>query len=68
MKIDPAWGAMPPQWSIYFAVANVDETAALISRLGGKALGAVQDSPYGRIAEVADPSGAEIKVIQLSGR
>ena len=68
MQMDPAGGALLPQWGIYFAVANADESAALISRLGGKVLGAVQDSPYGRIAEAADPSGAEFKVIQLPAR
>ena len=28
MQIDPSWGGFQPQWMIYFAVANADETVA----------------------------------------
>jgi uncharacterized protein len=64
MQIDPSWGAFHPQWMIYFAVANADETAALITKLGGRVLGNVDDSPFGRLAAVMDPSGATFKIIQ----
>lgn len=64
MQIDPAWGEFHPQWAIYFSVANADETAAAIIRHGGKVLGNVDDSPYGRLATVMDPSGAMFKIIQ----
>jgi uncharacterized protein len=64
MQIDPAWGAFTPQWMIYFAVANADESAALITRHGGKVMGEVDDSPFGRLAAVMDPSGATFKIIQ----
>ena len=65
MQIDPSWGAMSPHWICYFAVANVDETAAKIAALGGKQFGSVDDSPFGRLAAVADPAGAMFKIIQL---
>ena len=45
MQIDPSWGGFHPQWMIYFAVANADETVATIVKLGGKVLGNVDDSP-----------------------
>ena len=64
MQIDPSWGNFPPQWSIYFLVANTDETAAVITKHGGKLLGAVEDTPFGRMAAVMDPSGATFKIIQ----
>lgn len=63
MQIDPSWGDFSSQWITYFAVANTDETAAEVSKLGGKVMG-VDDSPFGRIAALADPQGASFKVIQ----
>jgi len=64
MQIDPAWGEFHPQWMAYFAAANADETAALVTRLGGKGLGPVDDSPFGRIAALMDPSCAVFKIVQ----
>ncbi len=64
MQIDPAWGNLHPQWVIYFSVANTEETVATIVKHGGKVLGPIDDSPYGRFAAVTDPSGATFKVIQ----
>lgn len=63
MQIDPSWGDFRSQWVTYFAVANADETAAAVNKLGGKVMG-VDDSPFGRIAALADPQGATFKVIQ----
>ncbi len=64
MQIDPAWGNMPAQWINYFAVADADATAALIIKHGGKIMGNVDDSSFGRLAAVIDPSGAMFKIIQ----
>ena len=66
MQIDPSWGDFAPQWAIYFLVANTDETVAVITKHGGKVLGNVEDSPFGRMAAVMDPSGAMFKLIQAS--
>ena len=64
MQIDPAWDDFHPQWVTYFAVANADETAAAIVEHGGKMLGSVDDSPFGRLAAAVDPGGATFKIIQ----
>ena len=64
MQIDPSWGAMPAQWVSYFAVANADETAAIAVANGGKQMGGIDDSPFGRIAALADANGAIFKVLQ----
>ena len=64
MQIDPAWGDFHPQWSIYFLVNNTDETAAVITKHGGKILGNIDDTPFGRMAAVVDPHGATFKIIQ----
>lgn len=65
MQIDPAWGALHPQWMVYFGVANTDEAVALIAERGGKVMGPVEDTPFGRMAAVMDPAGAMFKVIQV---
>lgn len=64
MQIDPSWGNFPPQWVIYFLVENTDETAATIVEHGGKIMGPIDDSPFGRLAAVMDPSGASFKIIE----
>jgi predicted enzyme related to lactoylglutathione lyase len=64
MQIDPAWGDMNSQWINYFSVANADETVAIVTKHGGKVMGNTDDSPFGRIAALADPSGATFKILQ----
>lgn len=64
MQIDPAWGNMQTQWVNYFAVTNADETVATVLKHGGKNMGPVDDSPFGRIAALMDPFGAIFKIVQ----
>lgn len=64
MQIDPAWGNMATQWVSYFAVANADETVATAVKHGGKVMGNIDDSPFGRIAALMDPFGAIFKVVE----
>jgi predicted enzyme related to lactoylglutathione lyase len=49
-------------WSVYFRVADTDAALAQVERLGGAIVTPGQDSPYGRLATVADPTGAQFKV------
>ncbi len=64
MQIDPAWGEFHTQWIIYFSVANADATAEAVIAHGGRVMGKVEDSPFGRIAALMDPSGATFKIVQ----
>jgi hypothetical protein len=64
MQIGPAWGDFPSNWATYFAVADADKAAATITEHGGKVLGPIEDTPFGRMAAVADPFGAQFKNIQ----
>jgi uncharacterized protein len=65
MQIDPAWGGFHPQWVTYFGVANADETVALVTKNGGKLMGSIDDSPFGRIAALMDPAGATFKIVEV---
>lgn len=64
-----ATGVMPDEaagWRVYFGVASSDEAIAKITELGGTILDGPVDSPFGRIATVADPGGATFQICAMS--
>jgi predicted enzyme related to lactoylglutathione lyase len=59
MPIMAEWGAMPPNWGVYFAADDVDASAARAEELGGKICSPPTDIPgVGRFAVIQDPQGA----------
>ena len=54
----------PDRWSVYFGVENADETLARVVELGGTVSRPAEDTPYGRLAEAADSTGARFKIVQ----
>ena len=61
-------GEMPPRWSSYIAVDDVDAAAARVEELGGKVSMPPMDIPNtGRFCVVNDPTGAAISLITLEG-
>jgi predicted enzyme related to lactoylglutathione lyase len=54
---------VPAHWSIYFAVEDADAALARVVELGGTVVRAAEDTPYGRLAEAADPTGARFKLV-----
>ncbi|RRR76591.1 MAG: VOC family protein [Candidatus Viridilinea halotolerans] len=65
MQADPAWWTLPPQWITYFGVADADAAVAAVTANGGKALGAIEPTPFGRIATLSDPAGAQFKIVEV---
>lgn len=68
MAMGEEWGENPPpsHWNNYVAVNNADETAAKIIANGGTINHGPFDAPgVGRMAMVADPSGASFAIIQF---
>jgi predicted enzyme related to lactoylglutathione lyase len=57
------WGA-PTAWYVYFGTADADATAAKAVELGATVAQAPEDTPYGRLAELRDPTGATFKLHQ----
>jgi hypothetical protein len=55
---------VPAHWSIYFGTADADATLAKIVELGGTIVEPATDTPYGRLATAADPSGIQFKLLQ----
>jgi predicted enzyme related to lactoylglutathione lyase len=53
----------PASWQVYFGTTDVDATIAQAEALGGTVVDQPDDSPYGRLATLADPTGARFKVM-----
>ena len=54
---------VPAHWSIYWAVEDTDATLAKAVELGGSIVLPAEDTPYGRLAQAADPTGALFKLL-----
>jgi predicted enzyme related to lactoylglutathione lyase len=59
--------AQPAQWLVYFGVADAGAAVAAAERSGGSVLLLDFETPYGRMAGLADPAGAVFWVIQTDG-
>lgn len=64
MAVPPDMPAdVPSHYNTYFAVADTDETVAKAIAAGGAALAQAFDSPFGRMAVLADPQGASFSIV-----
>jgi uncharacterized protein len=53
----------PAAWSVYFGVDDADAALAKTVELGGTIDTPAEDTPYGRLAVAADPTGARFKLV-----
>jgi uncharacterized protein len=53
---------IPAHWSVYWEVADADDAVARARSLGGAVVMDATDTPYGRLATVTDPAGAQFKL------
>lgn len=53
---------VPAHWIVYWEVSNVDATVATATKLGGSVIMEGTDTPYGRMATLADTTGAQFKI------
>ena len=51
---------------MYFGTDDTDKSLATIVDLGGAIVQAAEDTPYGRLATAADPTGAVFRLHQPS--
>jgi uncharacterized protein len=54
-------------WLVYFGVADAGAAVTAAEHGGGSVLLGDFDTPYGRMAVLADPGGAVFSVIQTDG-
>jgi uncharacterized protein len=59
---------IPAAWLVYFAVDDADAAVERVTANGGQVRMGPQDSPYGRMATVADPQGAVFCLIDMERR
>ena len=57
---------MPDNWTVYFAVADCDASAARVAELGGTVIMQPTDIPPGRFAVCQDPQGAVFQIMALT--
>ncbi len=53
---------VPSMWTVYFSVADIDATAEQVTAGGGRVLRPPETTPFGRIGDFADPTGAMFKL------
>ena len=56
---------VPSHWAVFLGAEDVDKTLQVIADNGGAVLRAAQDTPYGRLAGAADPTGAVFNLSSL---
>ena len=56
-------GDEPSRWNVYLQVEDTDETVARAVAAGGEVALAAEDTPYGRIAELQDPTGVAFRIM-----
>jgi predicted enzyme related to lactoylglutathione lyase len=54
---------VPSYWAVYFIVADADAAAAKATELGATIVRGPEDTPYGRLVELVDPNGANVKLM-----
>jgi predicted enzyme related to lactoylglutathione lyase len=63
LEMTEQWEGVAPHWMTYFAVTDTDAAAERAPELGGSVGAPPFDTPYGRIAVLADPAGGHFSVI-----
>jgi hypothetical protein len=57
----------PPHWLVYFGVADTDAAVAAAAGAGGHILAPAFDTPFGRMAGLADPFGGMFWIASTTG-
>lgn len=57
---------VPSHWKVYFGVEDTDKALAQAVEGGGSVIAPAEDTPYGRLAQVADPTGAVFSIVATS--
>jgi predicted enzyme related to lactoylglutathione lyase len=67
MRIREEWGAVEPQWQVYFAVADCARSVAQARERGGRVYTGPSDvKGFGRFAVLADADGAGFGMVEPS--
>jgi predicted enzyme related to lactoylglutathione lyase len=53
----------PASWAVYFEVEDADAALEKVVALGGTIVQPAEDTPYGRLAQAADPTGTRFRLV-----
>ena len=66
LAIQPIWGEVPPNWTVYFAVENLDAALEKVQAMGGSMQVEPMSIPgIGRISLITDPQHVYVMLIEL---
>lgn len=57
---------VPSSWQVYIGVEDTDAAVAKAVELGGSVLQPAEDTPYGRLAAMTDPTGATVRIVDVT--
>jgi predicted enzyme related to lactoylglutathione lyase len=63
--MDGAAFGVPSQWTVFLAADDVDKTLEVVTDNGGAVVRGAEDTPYGRLAAVTDPTGAAFNLTSV---
>lgn len=67
MQMDEKWGDVPPNWMVYFNLADLDSSLKKVEELGGKIImGKTDAAGVGFFSIIADPAGAVCTIMQAN--
>ncbi len=67
MQLTPDFGDMPPNWTVYLSIADIEATTQKVKDLGGQVLMELHDAgEVGRFSVILDPQGAAVTLIQVN--
>lgn len=55
---------VPSHWAVYFSVDDIDASVDKLVELGGSVARPAEDTPFGRMGDFLDPTGAPFKLHQ----
>jgi uncharacterized protein len=64
MTMDESYGEMPPVWTIYFNVEDLDASIKKVEELGGKIMVKAEASGVGPFAIINDSTGATLSIME----
>jgi len=53
----------PAYWAVYIAVDDTDAAVVKTTELGGSIVAPAENTPYGRISTITDPTGATLRLL-----
>lgn len=67
IQMDDSWGEMPPTWTTYFNIEDLDKALEKVTTIGGTVMmGKTSAGEVGEFAIIADPAGAVFTIMQAN--